>query len=457
MIISVVVMLVEAFLCNILLQPTANTNAGTIELLLLFVNVIVLAVSVFRSVGDKDEDQTIKYMIIVSLLLRLAILLWDVYGRDVFVLPNSEGDAVGYKTIAESYAFHGRSGQYDFDEYSFYIGQLYKFIGLQPITAQYLNVFFAIYSIVLLYKILCMFDVSVKNKKTAVALACFLPNSMMILSFFLQESVIAFCIILTLYLYTKWWFTGNYFYFFLSFIPSVFGAMLHSGAIVPIVAIVATFAFVGNREHKLKVTALATFGALLISVIVLLYISSNSGMLFSKIGGSLSADNVVQNIEKTDRISDADYFIGIKGLPSVVDLIVNSPIRMLYFLASPVPWMWRGLNDIVAFFGSSLFYIIAFWNAVKLIRHRNGIDRENGMWAYFFVLFIMILFATFMFGWGVSNSGTALRHREKFTYIYIILYCLTKEMIERAREIKNEETVSDSSRLQRREISPQVR
>ena len=453
MALSVIVMLIEALLCNVLLQPTADTNAGTIELVLLFVNSIILAVSVLRSVGDKDEDQTIKYMIIISLLLRLAILFWDVYGRDIFVLPNSEADAEGYKTIAESYAFHGRSGQYDFDEYSFYIGQIYKYIGLQPITAQYLNVFFAIYSIVLLYKILCMFDVSAKNKKTAVALACFLPNSMMILSFFLQESVIAFCIILTLYLYTKWWFTGNYFYFFLSFIPSALGAMLHSGAIVPVVAIVATFAFIGNREHKLKITPLATVGALLISLIVLLYISSNSGTLFSKIGGSLSADNVVQNAGKTDRISDADYFIGIKGLPSVVDLIVNSPIRMLYFLASPVPWMWRGVNDVIAFFGSSLFYLIVFVNAVKLIRYRNGINKENSMWAYFFVLIIMVLFATFMFGWGVSNSGTALRHREKFTFVFIILFCVTKEIIEKAKEIKDEESVSDSSYLQRREVS----
>ena len=451
--ISIVVMLIEALLCNVLLQPTADTSVGAIEMVLLVINFFVLIFSVFRSIGDNEDEQTIKYMIIASLLLRLAILFWDIYARGIFILPNSEADAVGYKNAARSYAFYSRSGQYDYDEYSFYIGQLYKLIGMQEITAQFLNVYFAIFSIVLIYKILTMFEVSAKNKKTAIALACFLPNSLMITSFFLQESVIAFCIVLTLYFYTKWWFTRKIVYFIISFIPSIFGAFLHSGSIVPVVAIVATFAFVSNAEHKLKITVLAAVGAVIISIVVFAFISSNSGTLFSKIGGSLSAENVVNSAGKTDRVSSADYFIGIGGLPSVLDLIVNSPIRMLYFLASPVPWMWRGLNDIAAFFGSSVFYIIAFWNAVKLIRHRNGIDRESGMWAYFFVLFIMIIFAMFMFGWGVSNSGTALRHREKFTYIFIILYIFTKEMIERTREVKNEESVSDSSRLQRREVS----
>lgn len=450
---SVIVMLIEALLCNVMLQPTADTDVGAIEMVLLVINIFVLVFSVFRSIGDKDDEQTIKYMIIASLLLRLAIMFWDINCREIFILPNSEADAVGYKDVARSYAFYSRSGQYDYDEYSFYIGQMYKLIGMQETTAQYLNVYFAVFSIVLIYKILTLFQVSVQNKKKAIALACFLPNSMMIMSFFLQESVIAFCIILSLYFYTKWWFTRKIVYFIISFIPSIFGAFLHSGSIVPVIAIVATFAFVGNAEHKLKITVLAAVGAVIISLIVFAFISSNSGTLFSKIGGSLSAENVVNSAGKTDRVSSADYFIGIGGLPSVLDLIVNSPIRMLYFLASPVPWMWRGINDIAAFFGSSIFYIIAFWNAVKLIRHRNGIDRESGMWAYFFVLFIMIIFATFMFGWGVSNSGTALRHREKFTYIFIILYCLTKEMIERARKMNDEESVSDSSRLQRREVS----
>lgn len=450
---SVIVMLIEALLCNVLLQPTANTNVGAIELVLLVINFFVLIISVFRSIGDEDENQTIKYMIIVSLLLRLAILFWDIYCRGIFILPNSEGDAVWYKEASRSYAFFGRSEQYDYDEYSFYIGQLYRFIGMQEITAQYLNVYFAVFSIVLIYKILTSFQVNIKNKKTAIALACFLPNSMMIMTFFLQESIIAFCVVLTLYLYTKWWFSRRVLYFILAFVPALLGSFLHSGSIVPVVAIVATFAFVSNHEHKLKISALSTIGALIISVAVFLYISSNSGTLFSKIGGTLSADSVVQHAGLTDKVTEADYFIGIGGLPSALDLIVNSPIRMLYFLASPVPWMWRGINDIVAFFGSSIFYIIAFWSAVKLIRHRYGIDRESGMWAFFFVLFIAILFAAFMFGWGVSNSGTALRHREKFTYIFIILYCLTKEMIDRAKEFDNEKSVSNSSRLQRREVS----
>ena len=453
MALSVAAMIIQVLLCNLILQPDANTDVGAAQVIFLIVSILTLVVSVYLSVNQGEDSQTIRNLIILSLLIRLVILFWDIYARDIFILPNSEADAEGYKSISRSYAFYSRSEQYDYDEYSFYIGQLYKVIGLQEITAQYLNIYFAIFSIVLLYKILCMFDISAQYKKLAISLACFLPNSMMIMTFFLQESVIAFCIILTLYFYTKWWFSGKILYFIVSFIPSIFGSLLHSGSIVPVVAIVASFAFVANRERKLKMSGLAMIGAILISVVIFAYIFSNSGTLFAKIGGSLSADNVVNSAGKTDRASSADYFIGIKGLPSILDLIVNSPIRMLYFIASPVPWMWRGINDIVAFFGSSIFYIIAFVNAVKLIKNRETINREESIWAYFFVIFIMILFATFMFGWGVSNSGTALRHREKFTYIFIILFAITKEMTDRAKETKDEESISDSSRLQRREVS----
>lgn len=453
MALSVAAMIIQALLCNLILQPDANTDVGAAQVIFLIVSILTLVISVYLSVNKGEDSQTVRNLIILSLLIRLVILFWDIYARDIFVLPNSEGDAVWYKSASQSYAFFSRANQYDYNEYSFYIGQLYRIIGIQEITSQYLNVYFAIFSIVLLYKILCMFDISVQNRKLAISLACFLPNSLMIMTFFLQESVIAFCIILTLYFYTKWWFTRKVVFFIASFIPSLLGSFLHSGSIVPVIAIVTTFAFVANQEHRLKMSALAMIGGILISLVVFAYISSNSGSLFAKIGGTLSADSVVQHAGLTDTVTSADYFIGIKGLPSVLDLIVNSPIRMLYFIASPVPWMWRGINDVVGFFGSSIFYIIAFMNAIKLIKNRKDINREDGLWAYFFVLFIMVLFATFMFGWGVSNSGTALRHREKFTYIFIILFAITKEMTDRAKDTKDEESVSDSSRLQRGEVS----
>ena len=55
---SVIVMLIEALLCNVMLQPTADTDVGAIEMVLLVINIFVLIFSVFRSIGDKDDEQT---------------------------------------------------------------------------------------------------------------------------------------------------------------------------------------------------------------------------------------------------------------------------------------------------------------------------------------------------------------------------------------------------------------
>ena len=38
-------------------------------------------------------------------------------------------------------------------------------------------------------------------------------------------------------------------------------------------------------------------------------------------------------------------------------MIRYGPLRALYFLASPMPWDWRGLTDLFTFMVDSLFYI----------------------------------------------------------------------------------------------------
>ena len=42
----------------------------------------------------------------------------------------------------------------------------------------------------------------------------------------------------------------------------------------------------------------------------------------------------------------------------MLGMIINSPFRIFFFLASPLPWYWRGINDIIAFLFSAFFYTI---------------------------------------------------------------------------------------------------
>lgn len=429
-------LLIESLLCNIFLQPTIETDVSLVSLILLLLNSFVLTFVLLGINKRKDEEINLNLILMLAFWARIFLLLWDVYARHIFVLPNSESDAVWYHSVAVSFAFGMRSGIVDLTDYSYYVGQFYKIVGVQKITMQFIHVYVSMYSIVLIYRILCMFDVRPAVRKITMLLVCFLPNLILITTVFLQEAVIAFLVLLSLYFYTKWWFGYNFGHFILAIVSSVCGAFLHAGALVTTVGFVVTYMFVGNKERKIDISLAKIILGFVLVIGMLTLISMNGDTFLGKTGGELSADAIVSNAGKTDRVSDSDYFIGIPGLPATLDLIVNSPIRMFYFVCSPLPWMWRGLSDIIAFFGSAIFYIYVVYTAWKAVKSYKWKIKPEYIWGYFFVLIMVIFVAMLMFGWGVSNTGTALRHREKFTYICAVLYAISSELQYRARELR---------------------
>ena len=44
---------------------------------------------------------------------------------------------------------------------------------------------------------------------------------------------------------------------------------------------------------------------------------------------------------------------------------------------------------------------------------------------YAIVIFIVALCTAFVFSWGVTNTGTATRHRDKMIVVYAVLYSLS--------------------------------
>ncbi|MFR2767085.1 MAG: hypothetical protein ACLTAI_01310 [Thomasclavelia sp.] len=63
----------------------------------------------------------------------------------------------------------------------------------------------------------------------------------------------------------------------------------------------------------------------------------------------------------------SSYSVEIVPDDTLLGMIINSPFRIFFFLASPLPWQWRGLNDIIAFFFSSVFYSISICKGLKSI------------------------------------------------------------------------------------------
>jgi len=421
------IFLFECVICSVALNPTMHTDTTLTSLLLLFVNSGFVISLLSKSVAKKDEKQIVN-MLIFSFALHICCMLWDVYCKDIFLLPNAEGDAIGYESVANSFAFGRRKDLVDLRDYSFWAGQIYKCIGRDPVTVQFLNIVFAMYSIVLIHKSAIILNISFQYRRLMVMLLCFLPNSIVITSIFLRESLIAFCVCMSIYCFTVWWKYNRMYMFVFSILFSFLGGCFHVGGLACAVGYLAMCIFISGPHRKLAISGKSILKYAALLFIALFILSANKETFFSKIDGDVTAENIVSKAGATDRVSDAEYSVGIEGLSPIPDLVINSPIRMFCFLAAPMPWMWRGIKDILAFFGSALFYLLALKEVLKSFKKISSSTNESE-WLrnYLIVSLSVITIAMLMFGWGVSNVGTALRHREKFTCLFALVYAIAKQ------------------------------
>ncbi|MBQ3069100.1 MAG: glycosyltransferase family 39 protein [Clostridia bacterium] len=463
MFVTGLIIAIECVVCHIVMQPTQYTSTEIAQWIMLLINMVVLwdglcrafdnrstvAVKVQGLKDPQPEREIVKTVLIVSFMLRLLILMWDVYARDIFILPNSEGDAQAYFEISSSYAWGGRRNTVDLGHFPFYTGQLFKYIGQQRLTVQFINMYLAMCSLVMVYRILCKLGISPEVREKTMLIAAFLPNLMMITTFFLQESVISFCIITALYMFTCWWKKGGLLYLALTVAFSLLGSLLHMGALVVALGTLVMLALVGNKERHLKISVSKIVMMVVIGFAFLLVLVSSGDTFTGKIRGEdgLTAESILYEVNvRTD--GGASYSVGIQGLPPAVDLVVNTPIRMVYFIFSPLPWMWRGLGDILAFFGSTIFYFYAFYVAYQAYRAHpiKGIPDSN-LGGFLVVLTVIMALAAVMFGWGVANAGSALRHREKFTYICLVITAVSNEILVRTGKADEKRKQKEKHRI----------
>lgn len=101
--------------------------------------------------------------------------------------------------------------------------------------------------------------------------------------------------------------------------------------------------------------------------------------------------------------------------PSTIgDMVVQMPLRVFYFLFSPLPWQIDSAYHAVGFVDVSL-YLLVFWGLWRS-RHRILADRRA-------TLVLVVTLATIAaFAAVTSNFGTAIRHRGKFIPLLAALW-----------------------------------
>ncbi|TCI46218.1 hypothetical protein EVJ27_06935 [Exiguobacterium sp. SH3S2] len=386
------------------------------------VNIFILLFSIiiiFLILTENNNSKIInnlKYFIILTFVIRLLLMYWDVYFSSIVSLPGSGMDTLAFDRWAKEYVNNDLNGV---NGYAAVLGIIYKIYYPNALWGQYLNVILSILTIYIVQEIFSKLEIKDKYKVFGILILCFIPNYLISSSILLRESIVIFLLALSIRNFLIWWQSGKNIYVLNSLISILCATYLHSGTIAYALALFLIIAFANNKDRNFKINiSTFTLGGLAIVFFIVIY--SFFGNIF--LGYANGIESVEDFVDKSENAAygNAAYSANLIESNSVLGLLVNSPIRALYFLMSPLPWDWRGLGDVIAFLTSSLFYFLALFygfKALNIKKYRN----KNLLIA----ILIFSLTSAFIYSWGVSNAGTAIRHRDKFLVVYLMILVIS--------------------------------
>lgn len=408
MALSWIFLFIEGCICTI--TKTNINNSELVSNVVVLINIIIT----FIAIAGSKFPLKLKLYILLGYILRCCALWFDIYGRNIYLLPNSGQDSEMFAGAARTgflYGFFGRGGYY-----AKYAAMWYRLFGVQRLISQYTNVLMFVTMVFIIIKIFKLLNFTYKDMLIPIVMFSFLPNTVVLNAIFLRETLVMTMNAISLYYFIKWNKNEKKVFILLSVLACIGGAMVHSGAVSQLLAYALYISLYDKKRNRINLDN-KTVIKIIICIGIFFVLNTTMGdLIFGKFQGrSESADAIVDTASKYNH-GGAAYDAGIEVSNSTASLIINTPIRVFYFLASPLPWDWRGLNDILAFCANAVVYIYAYAISIKALKSSKCENKDM-----LIACLLMGLSAALIFAWGVSNAGTALRHREKMIAIYIVM------------------------------------
>ena len=381
-----------------------------------------------EAVADRSENLIISFSFIFKILLGFSNIFLD-HAIEPFL------------KIADSFKFRRYSVEYYktkfLDYQSLYVHLLnaqYHITGSSEYISIFINIILTSLSAILFLKILNSFDSQKKQtvKNLCLFLVSFSPYVICYSIILQRESLYFFFVTYSLFYFTDWIFKNNFISFVKSLFLSLLATLLHDGHIT----FIFSYSFIYTTRKKERNSPAKIFVPILLSIILFSIISGTSrNLLGSKI--QISDFNVLYSIRKTywSRFSEnggSRYLSWMNPPINWLQFFLYTPLRMIYFLFSPLPTEWRGAKDVVSFFADSSIHIYGIYCILySLSKYKNVENRvPDQIMLSMKSCACIILFMTIIFSWGTAAAGTAIRHRLclipveciaiflKYTYFY---------------------------------------
>lgn len=425
-----------SWLALVLLLALTNPLASEIRDVLGEVAVVVHMMVTLLVISQLFEKR-IALILALSLVLRTALVFWDLNFRDVVLLTNSGADTemFYYWAVEVGEDLGLLSADIRGGAFSKMYGLLFYLIGPIRVFAQYTNALFGLTSVLLIHQVLSQLPLSDRRAQRALALVALLPNTLVLTAIFLRESVIALLVTIAVVSFLRWYQSGSLRHIVVAIASVLTASIFHAGVIA--VGVGMVFVFLAYQPGK------GRFGPgwktvpylMLFAAIVFLVATRYPDLFLGKFEQVKSGEDVIDIANF--RGGGSKYLTNIE-VESYGDLVRYGPLRSLYFLASPLPWDFRGLSDVFAFLFDSVFYVSAVIIFILQYRKLAASERALG-----FGVLVVILVSVTVFGAGVSNSGTALRHRFKLLALFLTLAALAMTKSRSEPPMVHQSTLSD--------------
>lgn len=391
---------------------------------------------VYRLWNEEKESKAELFLLMLGFGLRILVCLLDIYGSDLITVPFSGDDSMNFYTTSVEYYYGDTSRNYTY--YPYIINAIYQVAGLNRFAAQYVNILCWCFCGLILQKSCKLLTIEGFLRTAAIGLLSVLPFHICLSSILMRDTIVALSIFWTTYHILKWMKNGETVNLLIPLLITLPVILVNNCVLAMLIVLGGVAAFYSPAKGKLsiekKAIIIAAFGFGAIVAIAL--IEPLREKLFTQI--PIFGGGIIQGINGRlkgfyEHAGGSTYLLNVY-IENYWDLFVGTIQRIGYFLFSPVPWMWRGLGDIVAFLASSCVYLSALIIA--------GISFIYKKTDYFRLLLLSVMFfVSGIFAWGVSNGGTAMRHREKLLGVAILLAAYSIQLIINQR--KNAKMVED--------------
>ncbi|MBS3203748.1 hypothetical protein J0J80_01590 [Turicibacter bilis] len=375
------------------------------ELLALFyvvLNVLFFILYFYR----KSEDKTLFMILVGGLMLRMAALYYD---RNVAWLPFNTTDAQRFHelSVETANALPDVLLEHFTGFYSQVLGVIYYIFGPYQFWGHFLNISFVMLAATKLLDIADLMKLTLTNKKIMSFIWMFAPIPFLMSYALLREGSMYYFVVLSIYYFLKWTKDYRLFNIIMAVLSVYIGSKYHEGVIAVAVPYLYAFVFYDRQKNKIKMNGLNIACITTAFIVFLAFIGSEAGQEY---------------IQKTNAETGGGsaYLTNLK-VETPLDFLFAGPIKAVFLVYSPMPWLVRNGMDIITLLLDSSLWI---YTTYLFAKNYKTIDSRYKL------LMLCIILGGFVYGMGTLNTGTAIRHRNKLMAFTLVLMMAIKNNVD---------------------------